>query len=960
MGYWTYYRYDEVRRLRAVTNANGAVTLYDYCGCGSPSLIQQWDGTKWLTTLFDYDLAGRLKTALYPDGYQLEYTYDALDRILTVLDNGGHMVELEYNNYDQITGIKVGNPGSQRYWAIRQFDEYGRLIRSTDRNGVTTTNSYDFLDRVVNRRVIGAWEQEMSGLEVFEYNSRGLTNYTDPLGKVTRFVRDAMGRVLYQTNANLEVLSFTYNPAGQLLSLTDGKNQTTRWNYDAEGRVTNKVDALNAEMFRYRYDPNGRLTNRWQTGGITTTFRYDAVGNLTNVDYPNSPDIVLRYDPLNRLTNMVDGIGSTVFVWTDGSQLAAEDGPWPSDRVSYSYNRRQRAALTLQQPNASAWTQGYGYDEYWRLTNVTSPAGVFGYEYPDSRPSTLVTRLALPGGSFIENDYDDLGRLLWTVLCKANWTVLNSHAYQYNQGHQRTKQTFTAGNYVDYTYDNIGQLKTARGKEADGTARLHEQFGYAYDAAWNLNYRTNNSLVQTFNVNRLNQLTTISRSGTLTVAGAVSTTPTSVTVKDNANPAVAAAVYSDNTFARQNVPLIDGNNTFRAVAEDAYGRRDTNTVTVNLPATVTCYYDVRGNLTNDGRRVFFYDDENQLVCVLVSNAWKSEFAYDGLMRRRIRKEYTWSSAIANWQLTNEVRYVYDGRLVLEERAGNNLPLVTYTRGNDMSGSFQEAGGIGGLLARSEMSNLQSPHAYYHADGNGNMVNVFVYDAYGTLLASNGSPQTVYLYCGEQCDPHLGLYYLRARYLNPATGRFWTMDNFEGVQTDPLSLHKYLYAHVNPVGRIDPSGRESFISLMTATGIYMRLRSMYDTVVVSTGFALEKTIFGLQAGKSAEAILTEYVIETVTGAAVGVALGKVFGRAFDLGDEAAAVAAGANLFKEAVATRLPLGTKVFRVYVPGMSSKYGKFWTTVDPRKVKNYADAAGLPKKIADAVARGEVRVVGG
>ncbi|MCX8107586.1 MAG: hypothetical protein N3G20_02145, partial [Verrucomicrobiae bacterium] len=237
---------------------------------------------------------------------------------------------------------------------------------------------------------------------------------------------------------------------------------------------------------------------------------------------------------------------------------------------------------------------------------MTSPAGVFGYEYPDSRPSTLVTRLALPGSSFIENDYDDLGRLLWTVLRKGDWTVLNSHAYQYNQGHQRTKQTFTAGNYVDYTYDDIGQLKTARGKEADGTARLHEQFGYAYDAAWNLNYRTNNSLVQTFNVNRLNQLTTISRSGTLTVAGAVSTTPTSVTVKDNANSPVSATVYGDNTFARQNVPLIDGNNTFRAVAEDAYGRRDTNTVTVNLPATVTCYYDVRGNLTNDGRRVFFY------------------------------------------------------------------------------------------------------------------------------------------------------------------------------------------------------------------------------------------------------------------------------------------------------------------------------------------------------------------
>ncbi|MCS7090337.1 MAG: RHS repeat-associated core domain-containing protein [Verrucomicrobiota bacterium] len=61
-----------------------------------------------------------------------------------------------------------------------------------------------------------------------------------------------------------------------------------------------------------------------------------------------------------------------------------------------------------------------------------------------------------------------------------------------------------------------------------------------------------------------------------------------------------------------------------------------------------------------------------------------------------------------------------------------------------------------------------------ADGNGNLVNAFAYDAYGSLIATNSSPQTVYLYCGEQFDPHLGFYYLRARYLHPGTGRFWTM------------------------------------------------------------------------------------------------------------------------------------------------------------------------------------------
>ncbi len=48
---------------------------------------------------------------------------------------------------------------------------------------------------------------------------------------------------------------------------------------------------------------------------------------------------------------------------------------------------------------------------------------------------------------------------------------------------------------MDYTYDNIGQLQTAKGKESGGTARKQEQFGYGYDAAWNLNNVTDFSLI---------------------------------------------------------------------------------------------------------------------------------------------------------------------------------------------------------------------------------------------------------------------------------------------------------------------------------------------------------------------------------------------------------------------------------------------------------------------------------
>ena len=73
----------------------------------------------------------------------------------------------------------------------------------------------------------------------------------------------------------------------------------------------------------------------------------------------------------------------------------------------------------------------------------------------------------------------------------------------------------------------------------------------------------------------------------------------------------------------------------------------------------------------------------------------------------------------------------------------------------------------------------------------------------------------HLYTGEQMDPDLGMYYLRARYYQPSNGRFWTLDSFEGPQNDPLSLHKYAYCRGDPVNRSDPSGYSDTISFGAA-------------------------------------------------------------------------------------------------------------------------------------------------
>jgi hypothetical protein len=77
----------------------------------------------------------------------------------------------------------------------------------------------------------------------------------------------------------------------------------------------------------------------------------------------------------------------------------------------------------------------------------------------------------------------------------------------------------------------------------------------------------------------------------------------------------------------------------------------------------------------------------------------NQLVYDGLGRLRQMAEYSWDGA--EWVPSVGKGYIYDGMRVIQERDQNNTPLVSYTRGRDLSGTFEGAGGIGGLLARSD-------------------------------------------------------------------------------------------------------------------------------------------------------------------------------------------------------------------------------------------------------------------
>lgn len=110
-----------------------------------------------------------------------------------------------------------------------------------------------------------------------------------------------------------------------------------------------------------------------------------------------------------------------------------------------------------------------------------------------------------------------------------------------------------------------------------------------------------------------------------------------------------------------------------------------------------------------------------------------------------------------------------------------------------------------------------------------------------------------------------------RWMNPNTGRFWTMDSYEGDQYRPASLHKYLYASADAVNRVDPSGHADFnlVSLLSAAfvgGVIAAISTPYTANAPGPNDPAYPAV-------SAEEILGNFTFGFVTvGAAGGVSQG----------------------------------------------------------------------------------------
>ena len=154
--------------------------------------------------------------------------------------------------------------------------------------------------------------------------------------------------------------------------------------------------------------------------------------------------------------------------------------------------------------------------------------------------------------------------------------------------------------------------------------------------------------------------------------------------------------------------------------------------------------------------------------------------------------------------------------------------------------------------------------------------IFRYDAFGNRL-DDVVALTTLLYSGEQTDA-TGLQYLRARYYNPNTGWFNTLDPFAGSMNDPLTLHKYLYCHGDGINYVDPTGECELVGMLSVSSISSQLRSMQMPTfagALESASALAGSAGSWMAQNAATAALRLFLPTGFTQAFTSVSLGAWF-------------------------------------------------------------------------------------
>lgn len=768
--------YDSLGRLQRRIDARSGTTSFGY---DSADRLAAITNALLEVTSFGRDAEGRVTQASYPNGRSETRLYDTAGNVTQVVA-GGVTTAIAYDELGQPLTLRIGG----LLVRSNSYDSAGRPLKTVDGEGVTITNAYDTWNLLMAR----GWPQ-LGVAETYQYGDRGLTNATDRLGLSTRFTRDMLGRSTRESDPANQSVAFAYltNGIALLDRLYDGNSNLTQWAYDTFGRPTRKTYA-NASFDTFAYDSLNRLTNTVRASTISLARTYDANGNVLSVVSGGTTLLSMTYDALDRRTNMVDAVGATKWVNDTANRTVTETGPWGM-AVTASYDVLGR----LDSLSFSGRTWTYTHDSLGRVASITAPEGNYGYTYRSNGSARLT--LTYPNGLTETRGYDSLARLTNIAL----GSLLDAKL-RYDVGDRITNRTMSVSGVpessVSFGYDNARRLLSA-----SSTGRPSESVAFTYDGADNMVRQTALGLGWTNGVNNLNQLTAANwTGGTLTVLGMVNYPAGTVTVN------TATAKLYGTSFEASGQTVVAGTNSYTAVYRGPAFTNSSMVATDIVSALVgnrTLTYDADGNLTNDGVFAYTWDTLSRMerVMRLPSTTILSN-RYDGLGRRL--------EAVRDG--TNVERYVYapNSWLVLAVLDATNGIKEVFTRGPDLSGSLDGAGGIGGLLSAA----VGTTNLFHHpgdtgntlllTDSDGNAVATFAYTPYGRLTAKTGEVSSRFLFSGKEYEAGPDLYTFGHRFYVPRTGRW--------LSRDPLGeaggINLTAFCGNDPINKVDPIGLEN--------------------------------------------------------------------------------------------------------------------------------------------------------
>ena len=410
-GALTHYRWDAVGRLLQVTLPSGATRTWSYNAYGKVTAERDEQGR---LTRYEYaDDLHLVSRRLNPDGSKLKYRYDSARLLLTEIENeSGEKYQLDYTPNGLIRQ-QVGFDGQRTTYA---YDLNGHLLEKTEHG-------------------------------------------EDGSQWVTRYQRDAAGRLRVKTLPDGQAIEYRYDEMGRLVYVNDGSDRPLAFEYDAQDRLVCEHQGWGT--LRYRYDACGRLNHLRLPDDSQLDYHHAPGGALTAIDLNGSRLTEHRFDA-GRERQRQQGRLLSDYTYDEQGRLKAQT-VWQNPQQQllwrdYAYSPRGN----LQTLSDNRSRRCYQYDPLDRLTRIDfshseppehfchDPAGNLMLQDRPG-PTTLKGNRLLKEGDR-HYDYDAFGNLIR----ERRGQALVS-AYRYDSQHRLIGVTTADGRETSYRYDAFGR-----------------------------------------------------------------------------------------------------------------------------------------------------------------------------------------------------------------------------------------------------------------------------------------------------------------------------------------------------------------------------------------------------------------------------------------------------------------------------------------------------------------------